>query len=162
MLPIHTILHPTDFSEHSDVAFRLASDLAHDYNAHLIVVYAMSNPSLAYGEMLSLPETDRYRQDALEALYQIRPADRAISIEHHLVEGDPATTIVREARQFAVDLIVMGMHGRTGLSRLLMGSVAEQVVRRAHCPVLTVKNPEAELVTAAGDTEGEMRHDFVE
>jgi nucleotide-binding universal stress UspA family protein len=63
-------------------------------------------------------------------------------VEHHLKEGDPAAEILRLAQEARVDLIVMGMHGRTGLGRLLMGSVAERVVRQAPCPVLTVKVPQ--------------------
>jgi len=162
MLPIQTILHPTDFSEHSEVAFRLASEFARDYHAHLVVLHALSKQTLAYGEMLSAPEEDQYRLNALEALHKIQPANRTTLIEHHLVEGDPATSIIQAAREFAADLIVMGMHGRTGLSRLLMGSVAEQVVRRAPCPVLTTKVPLPDAALAAHETEVAMRHDFVE
>jgi nucleotide-binding universal stress UspA family protein len=162
MLPIQTILHPTDFSEHSEVAFRLASEFARDYHAHLIVLHVLSKQTLAYGEMLSAPDEDQYRLNALEALHKIQPAIRTTPIEHHLVEGDPAAAIIQAARHFAADLIVMGMHGRTGLSRLLMGSVAEQVVRRASCPVLTTKVPYPEAVLAAQDTDAAMRHDYVE
>jgi nucleotide-binding universal stress UspA family protein len=162
MLPIQTILHPTDFSEHSEAAFRLASEFARDYRAHLVVLHVLSKQTLAYGEILSAPEEDQYRVNALDALHKIQPGNRTISIEHHLVEGDPATAIIQAARQFAADLIVMGMHGRTGLSRLLMGSVAEQVVRRAPCPVLTTKFPFPEAALAVQDTVAAMRHDFVE
>jgi nucleotide-binding universal stress UspA family protein len=78
-------------------------------------------------------------------------------LEHRLVEGDAATVILQVATEIKCDLIVMGTHGRTGLSRLLMGSVAEQVVRNASCPVLTVKTPQheapssEELVMATAD-----------
>jgi nucleotide-binding universal stress UspA family protein len=61
-------------------------------------------------------------------------------METRLLEGEPATGIVACAQQESVDIIVIGSHGRTGLSRVLMGSVAEQVVRKASCPVLTVKS----------------------
>jgi nucleotide-binding universal stress UspA family protein len=64
-----------------------------------------------------------------------------VPYEHHLLRGDPATTIVEVAEQENCDLIVMGTHGRTGFARLLMGSVAEAVVRRANCPVFTYKLP---------------------
>ena len=64
-----------------------------------------------------------------------------VQVETRVSEGDPARTIVDTARQVAPVIIVIGNHGRTGLSRLLMGSVAEYVVRHAPCPVLTVKNP---------------------
>jgi nucleotide-binding universal stress UspA family protein len=62
-------------------------------------------------------------------------------VEHWIFQGDPATEILAAAEKIKCDLIVMGTHGRTGLGRLLMGSVAEQVVRKAPCPVLTVKTP---------------------
>jgi nucleotide-binding universal stress UspA family protein len=65
-----------------------------------------------------------------------------VTVEHHLKEGDPATEILRLAEERKVDVIVMGTHGRTGLGRLLMGSVAEQIVRKAPCPVLTVRLPQ--------------------
>ena len=65
-------------------------------------------------------------------------------------EGDPATQIVRVAQETRCDLIVLGTHGRTGLGRLLMGSVAEQVLRKAPCPVLTVKTPFPETSSAPG------------
>jgi nucleotide-binding universal stress UspA family protein len=67
-------------------------------------------------------------------------------VERRLVIGDPALEILDEAQESKVDLIVMGTHGRSGLGRLLMGSVAESVVRKAACPVLTVKAPIAENV----------------
>jgi len=76
------------------------------------------------------------------------PSDPSVSFEHKLLAGDPAAAIVEAADQENVDLIVLGTHGRTGLTRLLMGSVAENVVRKAKCPVLTVKHPSA--VPAAG------------
>jgi nucleotide-binding universal stress UspA family protein len=69
-----------------------------------------------------------------------------VSVEYHLLEGEPAEEIVRLAKSNNIDLIIMGSHGRTGLSRLLMGSVAEQVVRRAECAVLTIKHPIHEKV----------------
>jgi nucleotide-binding universal stress UspA family protein len=67
-----------------------------------------------------------------------------IDIEHQLVEGDAATETLHVALEAGCDLIVMGAQGRTGLPRLLMGSVAEKIVRRASCPVLTVKVPSLE------------------
>ena len=74
-------------------------------------------------------------------LVAVAPADADVPHEHRLLHGDPIGEIVRLAEQEHVDMIVMGTHGRTGLSRLLMGSVAEAVVRRADCPVLVVKHP---------------------
>jgi len=68
--------------------------------------------------------------------------------EHHLLSGDPGSELVHFAERENIDLIVMGTHGRTGLTRLLMGSVAEAVVRRAPCPVLTLKQPASALAAA--------------
>lgn len=74
-------------------------------------------------------------------LEAVVPEDPNVKYEHRMVTGDPAGRIVELAEEENIDLIVMGTHGRTGLKRLLMGSVAEAVVRRAKCPVLTFKEP---------------------
>jgi nucleotide-binding universal stress UspA family protein len=102
----------------------------------------VEEPPVAYGggEMYyGMP--DPATEDLRRMLHEIKPADPAVEYEHHLVTGDPAAAVARLADAEGVDLIVMGTHGRTGLTRLLMGSVAEAVVRRAKCPVLTFKQP---------------------
>jgi nucleotide-binding universal stress UspA family protein len=86
-----------------------------------------------------------------DQLEQIRPANPAIPVIHVLLEGDAATEIVRYAREAGVDRIVMGTHGRTGTERLLMGSVAEKVLRDAPCSVLVVKLPRARPRTNRAD-----------
>ena len=141
MLPIHTILQPTDFSARSRSAFDLASALARDYGAHLIVVHVRP-PTLMGGEVQALiTKTDEVERDLRAELDKLAPHDPATRIDRLLEQGDAATEILRTAKVTACDIIVMGSHGRTGLSRLLMGSVAEAVSRRAHCPVITVKQP---------------------
>ena len=133
MLAIQTILHPTDFSERSGYAFRLACSLARDRDARLIVLHVMP---------VSLAEEKRgFGEEIAEELNRMEIPDPKINVERRLEEGDPAPQILRVAQGTGSDLIVMGTHGRTGLDRLLMGSVAEQVVRGAFCPVLTVKTP---------------------
>lgn len=88
------------------------------------------------------PLPNEYDREGLgEELRRIQPARAGIAMEHHLEYGDPAAVILKFAREIGADLIVMGTHGRTGLRRLLMGSVAEQVVRKASCPVLTLRTP---------------------
>jgi nucleotide-binding universal stress UspA family protein len=82
-----------------------------------------------------------YREEMEGELNRLGAPDLQVRVEHRLEEGDPATQILRVAQETGCDLIALGTHGRTGLDRLLMGSVAEQVVRRASCPVLTVKAP---------------------
>lgn len=141
MLPIKTILHATDFSERSAYAFRLACALARDYNARLVVVHAMPDPVIGYPEGIVLTQPEEFRAEARARLQQLRPSDPAISMERLLSNDDPVTAIVETAKGRNCDLIVMGTHGWTGLTRLLLGSVAEGVLRRAPCPVLTIKMP---------------------
>jgi nucleotide-binding universal stress UspA family protein len=131
MLRVHSILFPTDFSSYSNQAYLHAVALAEAHRASLTIVY------------VNVPgqEADAgYWRDLLE---QIRPANPNIPVRHVFLEGDPATEIVRYARDAGVDRIVMGTHGRTGTERLLMGSVAEKVLRDAPCSVLVVKLPRA-------------------
>jgi nucleotide-binding universal stress UspA family protein len=154
MLPIRTIVHPTDFSESSQAAFRLACSVARDYGAPLLVVHVVRPPAtVAYeaGSMLFDPES--YRDEMREKLDRVRPRHPGVRVGHRLAEGDPAAEILALAREAGCDLIVMGTHGRTGLGRLLLGSVAEQVVRKAACPVLTVKAPPPQAEPARHDTE---------
>jgi nucleotide-binding universal stress UspA family protein len=146
MLALQTILHPTDFSEHSEYAFRLACSLARDHGARVLVLHAVTTlgPELvSYGEAVSQLQPEAYQQKLWDDLRRVRSPDPAVPVDYRLAEGDPATEIVRAATDTRCDLIVLGTHGRTGLARLLMGSVAEQVVRKAPCPVLTVKAPHA-------------------
>jgi nucleotide-binding universal stress UspA family protein len=142
MLPIRTILHPTDFSAYSDQAFQLACALSRDYGARLIVLHVATPPVIVYGEGVLPPEPAVFQEQLRERLQHVVPKDPKLAVEHRLVEGDVAKEILRLAGETKSDLIVMGTHGRTGLGRLLMGSVAEQVVRKASCPVLTVKTPQ--------------------
>jgi nucleotide-binding universal stress UspA family protein len=133
------ILFPTDFSHLSDAALRHATTLARESGAVLLIVH-VEEPPLAYGggEMYyGIPDPDR--SEVRRMLEAVVPTDPKVPFEHRLVLGDPADEIVRIAEEENVDLIVMATHGRTGFKRLLMGSVAEEVVRRAQCPVFTFK-----------------------
>lgn len=140
MLPIKTILHPTDFSEFAEAGFHLACALARDYGARLILVHVKPPAEVVYGEFGAVPpETPEDVEKLEERLFDIKPDDSTIPVEYFFVDGNIPDEIVRLANENDCDLIVMGTHGRTGVSRLLMGSVAEQVMRRAECPVVTVK-----------------------
>jgi len=141
MLPIHTILHPTDFSDRSRHALHLACALARDYGARLIVLHVAVPPTVVYGEGIIPPDPMRNLQEERDQLNGLPIPDANVRAERLFSEGDPAEEILSVARDVSANLIAMGTHGRTGLNRLLMGSVAEQVVRRASCPVLTVKSP---------------------
>lgn len=152
MTPLHTILHPTDLSERSQAAFHFACALAKDYGAHLLVLHVVPPGTKHLAPLLDVGSqaTPVHALEALaEELSRLQPADAAVAVEHRLEEGQPASVIVRVADETHTDLIVLGTHGRTGLSRVLMGSVAEQVVRRAGCAVVTVKMPFPRAATVA-------------
>jgi nucleotide-binding universal stress UspA family protein len=145
----HKILYPTDFSTAGQVALEMATSLARDRGAKLVIAH-VEEPPVAYGggELyygIAEPNVDDLRRMLAEVL----PTDPAVGYEHRLMVGSPATAIVHLAEKEGVDMIVMPTHGRTGLSRLLMGSVAEEVVRKAKCPVLTIKAAAPKPVRAA-------------
>lgn len=140
MQAIRTILHPTDFSEPAEHAFHLACSLARELGARLIVLY-VDPPPVCHGELVARRQPNGYHEELWQKLNQIQAPDADGIVEHRLEEGEPGNEILQLATAENCDLIVMGTHGRAGLRRLLMGSVAEQVVRNAACPVLTVKSP---------------------
>ncbi len=140
MLAIRRILHPTDFSERSQAAFQMACSLARQHGVRLIILHVMTPPATVFGELTARAEQS-VRESEARTLAQLKPSDPQVRFEHQLEEGDPVEQILHAAKVNQCDLIVMGTHGRTGLGRLLMGSVAEQVLRKADCPVLTVKAP---------------------
>lgn len=107
---------------------------------------------MVYGEgsyYYGQPEPD---PPALQNMLQaVKPHDPAVACDYRLVDGEPAAEITKLAKAENVDLIVMSSHGRTGLGRLLMGSVAEAVMRQAECPVMIVKQTEkTEAALAVG------------
>lgn len=135
------ILFCTDLSQYSDAALPLATSLAHERDAELIIVHIVEPFNVyAAGEWYYgpiAPDTDVIR----ELLEKVKPTDASVTCLHQMVVGDPVKKIVSIAAAEGVDMIVMSSHGRTGLSRVLMGSVAEGVVRHAHCPVVIFKRP---------------------
>lgn len=140
MLRFHTIVHPTDFSQGSSQAFRYASALARDCGARLVVVHAIEPAVAMIGEAALVPyELEELRAAARKSLDELQPIDANVRLEKVLRDDPAPAAILDVADESRADLIVMGTHGRTGLTRLLLGSVAELVLRRARCPVLTVK-----------------------
>jgi universal stress protein A len=150
------ILCPTDFSPHTEAALKYASALAAESGATLIIAHvdeyrdasaALGEAALVYADPLGMEDRSEIRRK-LEA---IRPTNSRVVYEHRYLEGGPIHEIVAFAEREHVDLVVMGSHGRTGLARLLMGSVAEGVARRAMCAVLIVKQPMEETPAVARD-----------
>lgn len=133
-----TILVPIDFSAHSKAALEYACSFAQDSGAELLIVHARDD-TIQHVEGLG-------PVDALEgldaALHDMKPTDDSVSFSHRMLEGPPAQAILKAAEEEDVEMIVMGTHGRSGFKRLLIGSVAEAVVQKAKCPVLTLRQPE--------------------
>ncbi len=145
------ILVPVDFSESSEKAFERAAELARVFGAAIDVLHVWEAPKYLPPELLiagpgpqqTLSELSRTRaaSELTDFLERMRPLGATIG-RAHIEEGAPAGKIVEEAARGGYDLVVIGTHGRTGVSRALLGSVAERIVRHAHVPVLSVRHPE--------------------
>lgn len=135
---VKNILCPIDFSAQSEQAMAYASQIARESQAklHLVHVY---EPPLVYSDPHDgfIPPADLRPQ--MELLEGIHPPDPPPPFQREFMVGSASEALLEYAATHQIDLIVMGTHGRTGLSRLLMGSVAEAVARRATCPVLTMR-----------------------
>lgn len=140
MFPIRTILHPNDFSGYSEEAFQLAYSLARDYKARLVVLH-VAPPPLIRGDFLMTDTEQQFRKTLEVNVTRLQGKGFPVEVEYLVHTGDPAETILDQAKETNADLIVMGTHGRTGFNRMLMGSVAERVLRHSPCPVVTVKQP---------------------
>jgi nucleotide-binding universal stress UspA family protein len=150
MHPIKTILHPTGFSDNSALAFQMACGLAADYGATLILLHVRPESRDPFSaRAIPDPSKSAESQETIGQFPWPKPPDPRVRVEHRLAEGEAPTEILRVAKSENCDLIVMGTHGRTGFGRLLSGSVAEAVTRRAPCPVLAVKSPIKGLALAA-------------
>jgi nucleotide-binding universal stress UspA family protein len=139
MIPLRTILCPVDLAETCEPAFQLACSVARDRGACVLVLYVYP-PPLCHAEVVARRQPDGYEEGLWQSL-QAYQANVPQGVYHRLAEGDPAKEILRVAREADAELIVLGTHGRGGLPRLLLGSVAEQVIRTAPCPVLTIRVP---------------------
>lgn len=142
---INTILFPTDFSNGARAAMDHALSLAKDYNAKLILLYVIQDISIAEWYIpSSISVTDLVEDMQKSAMREMdkwydEVAARVKNAEKMVVRGVPFVEIIRTAREKNADLIVIGTHGRTGIDHMLFGSTAEKVVRKATCPVLTVR-----------------------
>lgn len=153
---ITKILVPVDFSPHAERAFSYATALAHRLDAHLTLVHVVEDPFAtgAWGAEVYIPNIGELLQNQIAAAerqlttLKAGAAAKGVAVRTAVVTGRPAQSIIEHAASEGCDLIVMGTHGRTGLSHVVMGSVAERVLRKAPCPVLTVR--------AAGASETEQ------
>jgi nucleotide-binding universal stress UspA family protein len=154
MISLKKILVPTDFGEAADVALTYARALARNFGASIDVLHVAEDASarMFAGEVyVAVPPT---LQKDIEETARKQLEQRLVDDDPNplttrrivLASNAPALTIVNYAKETRIDLIVMGTHGRGPMAHLLMGSVAERVVRLAGCPVLVVRHPEHEFV----------------
>ena len=148
MPAIHKILVPTDFSTHADAAVDYAADLAVTYRVPLVLLHVYANPVMAIPDgyvVMTAPDLAELvsQMDGGLRKAEMHVRTRGVTdVETRLVEGAGWREIVETARAQACDLIVIGTHGRGGIAHLLLGSVAEKVMRKAACPVLAVRTPQ--------------------
>lgn len=142
-MPAQHILVPIDFSLNADHAFDYALTLARTLQAHLTLVHVIE--PLPVGTIETMPYTYLHDLEVkitdLMTAYRDRVTAAGLQSDFVIVHGVPFHSIIETARTAHVDLIIMGTHGRTGLSHVLLGSVAERVVQHAPCPVLVVRLP---------------------
>lgn len=144
MPSIGRILFPTDFSERAQVAWSYAKLMSETFSAQLCLLHVLQEPAAMVPEAsigvappaVNLGELTQFAEDALDRL-QVDPPGSIGS--RSVRNGPPAAEIVRFAQELEADLIVLGTHGRTGFAHALLGSVAERVVRKAPCAVMTIR-----------------------
>jgi nucleotide-binding universal stress UspA family protein len=153
MIDLHRILVPTDFSKHSHNALGYAAAFAEKFGAELFLLHVVQDLALFIPEAVSVappavPPIEQMTAAVREALDRlVRENDLGrLTVHCEVREGTPFYEIIQFAREAEIDLIIMGTHGRSGLAHVLLGSVSERVVRKAPCPVLTVRDPEHEFV----------------
>jgi len=141
LMPIRTILHPTDFSPSSEAAFAFACSLAGEYFSEILLLNVVEPVFIMTLEGFAAPYPTIEMEAARKRLDTIVALDSRVKIRREVAYGGSVDEIVRVAVESKADMIAMGTHGRSGLSRLIMGSVAEGVLRKVPCPVLFVKEP---------------------
>jgi len=142
-LSIRRILVPVDFSDASRGVLEYALDVARDRGAEVLLVHVVGLPVAPFDPAYGVAADPRMIHDleaaAAEGLARLAAEFPGVALRTRVLTGGPSREIVREAREWNADLVVVGTHGRTGLRHVFLGSVAENVVRLAPCPVLTLR-----------------------
>lgn len=149
MIHIQKILCPVDFSAPSRNALRYANEFAKAMNAKITVMHVIQpQPIAADVNVPYVPLEIELEKNAKEDLARIvkEEVQEGVLVEQVMAFGLPSDCVIAQAQKENVDLIILGTHGRTGISRLLMGSTAENVIRHATRPVLVVKASEKEFI----------------
>ena len=139
MSNITTILCPIDFSASSAATLGEACQVARDRKARLIALYVAPKAVVSHLKKVSELSPEEAREKLWEAIHQPYPEEATLDVEHRLEEGDPLQGILRVARESRCELIVLGMHPKSGWTGWLLGGMAEKVIRDAPCSVLVVK-----------------------
>ncbi len=152
MIKLKKVLVPTDFSDSAHQALRYGMSFAKEYDAELILLHVVENLTVGYAsDLFPVPmaevfqEISGYAKTELAKLGQ-EAREREITVRELVVQGKPSAEIIRIAAENEIDVIVLGTHGKGMLDQALFGSTTERVVRRAPCPVLTVRMAEHEFV----------------
>jgi nucleotide-binding universal stress UspA family protein len=150
MIEVNKVLVAVDFSKESQLAAKFAVSIAHEYKAKLYVIHVVTPLPSSLGA--EVPDFDSFQRQYIERfgedLKRVIPEKikRIIEVEEILEVGEPYHMIVEKAKELDVDIIVLATHGRTGISHILLGSVAERVIRHAPCPVFAIRNPKDKYV----------------
>ncbi len=148
MIAIHKILVATDFSEHGAKAVRYGTELAYNFQAELHLLHVVQPTPAMYEEGFYFPSNteEQIESAAIKQLDEVKIDRENVSVVRRVARGTPFLEIVRYAKENVVDLVIVGTHGRGAIAHMLLGSVADRVVRKAPCPVLVVRDEEHEFI----------------
>ena len=151
MMTLKSVLVPTDFSECSEAALKYGRTLAASFGATLHLLHVVQDPYTQPWAAEAFPAPlgdlmEQWQAQARKRLTDWLPESERADVRVTVLTGSPFFEIVRYAKDQQIDLIVIGTHGRGAIGHLLLGSVTERVVRKAPCPVLTIRHPQREFV----------------
>ena len=162
MIDMKRILLPTDFSPFADHALTYAISFAKEYDAKLFLLHVIEDlVSVSYFEVFQAPLPANFIEDvaamAKKQVVELAARDelKGVETETLMRRGVPFMEILSVAAELEIDMITIATHGRTGLKQMLFGSTAEKVVRKAPCPVLSIRHPEHEFVMPGPKAEGD-------
>jgi len=152
VIKLKKILVPTDFSDSAHHALTYGTSFAREYGAELVLLHVVENLTVGYAsDLFPVPMAEVFQEISGYARAELaklgaEAREKGVSVREEVVQGKPSAEIIRFAREGEVDMIVLGTHGKGMLDQALFGSTTERVVRRAPCPVLTVRQAEHEFV----------------